>query len=117
LMAAAIGLSLLPRTWALLKQAIHILMEGTPTHIDIEKVAGAMKEVKGVTAVHDLHIWTITSGVEAMSAHVTIQDSRTGDPLLGELQALLKQKFGIDHVTIQLEALEIKACTEEGMHS
>jgi cobalt-zinc-cadmium efflux system protein len=112
LIGAGIGLFILPRTWSLLKQAVHILMEGTPAHIDIEKVELAMKEVEGIKAVHDLHVWTITSGVEALSAHITIERGVPGDSILARLQKILKDQFGIDHTTIQLEE---ERCEERGV--
>lgn len=103
LISAGIGFFIVPRTWALLKQAVHILMEGSPLHIDLKALEESMKQVEGVKAVHDLHVWTITSGVEALSAHVTIEGGVPGDSILARLQTVLKKKFEIDHTTIQLE--------------
>ncbi len=110
LISAGIGLFILPRTWTLLNQTIHILLEGTPAGIDLESVQEGMKAVKGVKVVHDLHVWTITSGVDAMSGHVTVEDVNQGDRILAELQKMLKDKFGIQHTTIQLEA---ERCNEK----
>jgi cobalt-zinc-cadmium efflux system protein len=70
-----------------------------------------MKRVKGIKAVHDLHVWTITSGVDAMSAHITVEDSVQGDRILAELQRMLKDQFEIEHTTIQLE---VERCEENG---
>lgn len=103
LISAGIGLFILPRTWNLLNEAIHILLEGTPAHVDLKTLEDAMKQVKGVKTVHDLHIWTITSGFDTMSAHVTVENLSQGDRILAELQQTLKDRFKIDHTTIQLE--------------
>ena len=103
-----IGLFILPRTWKLLTQAVNVLLEATPTHIKITAVEQAMLEVSGVQGVHDLHIWTITSGMEALSAHVVLADgseSQTSSRVLETITAKLKEEFGIDHTTIQVEHL------------
>jgi cobalt-zinc-cadmium efflux system protein len=104
LVAAAIGLFILPRTLSLLRQAINILLEGTPPHVNIDEVTTGMREVAGVREVHDLHAWTLTSGKHAMSAHVVVEDLAAGNRLLDRLHALLHGRFGIDHTTIQLES-------------
>jgi len=109
IISAGIGLFILPRTWTLLKRATHVLLEGTPSHIDLKSMENAMKQVKGVKAVHDLHVWTITSGIDSMSAHVSIEDTSQVDRILAELQRMLKDKFGIEHTTIQLA----NECCEE----
>lgn len=103
IVSAGIGLFIVPRTWALLKQAVHVLMEGAPAHVNLTSVEESMKALSGVIAVHDLHVWTITSGVEALSAHVTVEGCTPSDKLLAQLQKVLKEQFGIDHTTIQLE--------------
>ena len=104
LVSAGIGLFILPRTWGLMRQAIHILMEGVPPHLDSREIEAAILTAHGVRAVHDLHIWTLTSGREALSAHVLVEDLSDGQHVLGDLQLLLRQRFGIEHLTIQLES-------------
>jgi cobalt-zinc-cadmium efflux system protein len=104
LSSAAIGLFILPRTWALMRQALHILMEGVPPHLDIREIDTAMSTTPGVRAVHDLHVWTLTSGKEAMSSHVVVDDLASGDRILRDLHKLLHERFGIEHTTIQLES-------------
>lgn len=104
IISATIGLFILPRTWALLRQVTNILMEGTPPHINLKEIAGAMQQIANVQAVHDLHVWTITSGFDALSVHVAVNDATKGDSTLSDLRALLKDRFKIDHPTIQLEA-------------
>ncbi len=97
-----IGLLVLYSSWALLKETVNVLMEGAPGTIDVEAVRDALIAVDNVSEVSDLHVWTITSGMVALSAHVTATTQQSG-PLLLEMQSLLKEKFGIDHTTIQIE--------------
>jgi cobalt-zinc-cadmium efflux system protein len=98
-----IGLFIVPRTWKLLRQAIDVLLEGTPAHIALADVERTMREVPGVQAVHDLHVWTLTSGRYAMSGHVVVDDLGAMDRILSELHARLHERVGIDHTTIQSE--------------
>jgi cobalt-zinc-cadmium efflux system protein len=98
-----IALLIVPRTWSLLRQAVNVLLEGTPPHLALEEIEAAMCAVPGVLRVHDLHVWTLTSGREAMSAHVVVADVRESDRLLEALHAVLHARFGIDHTTMQLE--------------
>jgi cobalt-zinc-cadmium efflux system protein len=94
-----IALFIVPRTWALLRAAVNVLLEGTPPHLELAQIETAMCAVPGVRRVHDLHVWTLTSGREAMSAHVVVDDVRQSERLLEALHA----RFGIDHTTVQLE--------------
>jgi len=103
IVSGVIALFIVPRTWSVLRQAVHILMEGVPPHLDLREMESAMREAHGVRAVHDLHVWTLTSGTEAMSAHVLVDDLADGRHILGDLQTLLRERFGIEHTTIQLE--------------
>jgi len=103
IISGAIALFIVPRTWRLLRQAVNILLEGTPAHLELAAVEAAMREVAGVRRVHDLHVWTLTSGREAMSAHVVVEDPSDSERLLEELHAVLHARFGIDHTTIQLD--------------
>jgi cobalt-zinc-cadmium efflux system protein len=103
LVSAGIGLFILPRTWGLMRQAVHILMEGVPAHLDLRDIEAAMRGAHGVRAVHDLHVWTLTSGKDALSAHVLVEDLADGQHVLGDLQRLLAERFGIEHATLQLE--------------
>ncbi|MGH9380331.1 MAG: cation diffusion facilitator family transporter [Thermoanaerobaculia bacterium] len=101
--------------WPLLAESVHVLMEGTPRHLDAEDVAAALKAVEGVEDVHDLHLWTITTGFESLSAHARVT-GRDRDAALGELRDVLRRRFGIHHSTIQLEGAEgcaPGACAEQ----
>ncbi|MBI2159794.1 MAG: cation transporter [Candidatus Rokubacteria bacterium] len=104
LAGVAIALVIVPRTWGLLRQAVNVLLEGTPPHLDLGEIEAAMRGVAGVRRVHDLHVWALTSGREAMSAHVVVEDVGESDRLLRELHEVLHARFGIDHTTIQLES-------------
>lgn len=87
----------------LLKEAVHIIMEGVPHNLDLDEVGAAMASAEGVASVHDLHVWTVASGTVAMSAHVVVHDIQNWQPVLTNLQAVLHQRFNIDHTTIQPE--------------
>lgn len=89
----------------LLAESVHVLMEGTPRHLDAEDVAAALRDVDGVEDVHDLHLWTITSGFESLSVHARVT-RRDRDDALSELREVLRRRFGIHHSTIQLEGAE-----------
>lgn len=101
----SIGLAafILPRTWRLLKKSVHILMEGAPINISYEEVKEAILQIKGVTGVFQLHIWTITSGFDALSAHVVVMDTGKSESILKEITSLLENRFKISHITIQIE--------------
>jgi cobalt-zinc-cadmium efflux system protein len=95
---------ILPRTWLLLKKAIHILIEGTPSHLCHEEIKQAVLRVRGVTGVFDLHIWTISSGIHALSAHVVIIDNNRSSAILQEINSILEKRFDVTHATIQIES-------------
>jgi cobalt-zinc-cadmium efflux system protein len=103
LASAAIGFLILPRTLALLKQAVNVLLEGVPAHLDLGEIETALRGVPGVKRVHDLHVWTLTSGREAMSVHVEVEPGTPPNRVLDELHVVLHARFGIDHTTIQVE--------------
>lgn len=91
-------------SWSLLKDAVSVLMESAPGHIDVDEVRDAILGVDGVGEVHDLHVWTITSGFEALSAHVVPSNGEVEvGALLRRLRGELHERFGIDHVTLQVE--------------
>ena len=100
---ALIALFILPRTWALLRQAVNVLLEGAPPHLDVTEIEDALRAARSVRRVHDLHVWTLTSGREAMSAHVVVEVGASADRILEELHLVLHARFGIDHTTLQIE--------------
>lgn len=103
LISIALALFILLRTRSLIERSIHILMEGVPANISPEDIKNAILEIKGVTGVFDLHIWTITSGMNAISAHVVVIDRSRSDAILQQINAVLEKKFKITHATIQIE--------------
>lgn len=98
-----IGVLVLYSAWGLLRETVSVLMEGAPGHIDVDEVREAIAGADGVLSAHDLHVWTITSGMVALSAHVVAREPVRPGALLRSLQSLLETRFGIDHVTIQIE--------------
>jgi len=99
-----IGILIVISSWRVLKSSLHILVEGVPEHLSLEKIAQSMASVPGVLGVHDLHVWSICSGHVSLSAHVVIENQllADGDGIMTELKARLR-KFGIEHTTIQFE--------------
>jgi cobalt-zinc-cadmium efflux system protein len=113
LLAAAVGVAILPRTWGLLKSALDVLLEGTPAHIELQDVQSAMLAQPRVESVHDLHVWTVTSGFIALSGHVQVRDNVDRDALLVALRSTLASRFDIDHVTIQVEDERLSSQLEQ----
>jgi cobalt-zinc-cadmium efflux system protein len=95
-------------SWQLVRESTNVLLEGTPAHINLVAVEEAILETSGVEAVHDLHVWTITSGREALSAHVVHMDSIKPPELLKILREKLHDRFGVDHLTIQMETATLE---------
>jgi cobalt-zinc-cadmium efflux system protein len=90
-------------TLRLLREALHVLMEGVPAGIDLERVGRRMAQAPGVVSVHDLHIWTVASGMPALSAHIVLRDIRDWHAVLEGLRTLLRNEYAIEHVTLQPE--------------
>src|SRR5665811_946834 len=106
--SAAIGLMILPRTWALLREAVGVLLEATPKGVDLAEVRQHINQTPGVLDVHDLHAWTITSGLPVLSAHIVVTDDALrgggGGRVLDQLGQCLAGHFDVEHCTFQLEA-------------
>jgi cobalt-zinc-cadmium efflux system protein len=103
ILSAGIGMLILWSSWRLLRESVEVLLESTPKGIDTTEVLRSMNQIDGVAGMHDLHIWTVTSGLVAMSGHVEVTDERDWHDILLELSALLRSDFGIAHVTLQPE--------------
>lgn len=103
LLSLFISALILLSTSRLLSDAIHVVMEGVPPHINVADVEERMTALEGVESVHDLHVWTIASGSEAVAAHVRLRTMEHWPQQLDRLRRLLRQEFGIDHVTLQPE--------------
>lgn len=104
LLSAGIGLVILPRTLSLLKEAVGVLLEGTPADINLAALREAIGQLPGVAGVHDLHVWTLTSGVHAMSVHTVLHQGAGHQDVLGEVHRCVTKGFRIAHVTVQVEA-------------
>ena len=102
LISAGIGLLIVPRAIGLLRSVVDVLLEATPRDVDMHGIEQAIRQVSGVQSVHDLHVWTITSGFVAMSAHVEASGRRSAE-VLHDLRRLLRDRFGIEHATLQVE--------------
>jgi cobalt-zinc-cadmium efflux system protein len=113
LVAVAIALFVVPRTWALVREAVHVLLEGTPPEVDLAALRAVMEGVPGVRAVHDLHVWTLTSGIHALSAHAVLQEGAGHGAVLDALRMQVTGGFPITHVTVQLE----EHCCGEHAHA
>jgi len=103
LISAVIGMLMLPRAFGLLRSVVDVLLEATPRHLDMAAIEAAMRAQPGVESVHDLHVWSITSGFDAMSGHVR-SNGRPSEDVLHDLRTMLRDQFGIEHVTLQVEA-------------
>ena len=103
LISAAIGLLIFPRTLRLLKEAINVLLEGTPNDVDIHQLRKSLEETPGVKNVHDLHVWSLTSSVNAMSAHIVKDTGTSQSQLLKTLTDTTVENFKINHTTFQIE--------------
>lgn len=103
LLSAGIGLLILWSSWRLLRDSVNVLLEATPAHIEAGEVRAAMTGVDGVVDVHDLHVWTVTSGLVALSSHIEVTEDRDWNTVLFELSECLWDRFGIAHITLQPE--------------
>ena len=98
-----IALLVVVSAYRLLRETVSVLMESAPRHLDVEAIREAMQDLEGVVEVHDLHVWTITSGMEALSGHVVVREGAEPMALLRALRDDLHERFGIGHVTLQME--------------
>jgi cobalt-zinc-cadmium efflux system protein len=103
LASVLIAILILLGSWAVLRESVHILMEGAPAGVDVGAVETRLGAVPGVLGTHDLHVWTITSGFLALSAHLVTADSSVGLAARCAAEQLLRDEFGIEHSTLQVE--------------
>ena len=113
LISAGIGLFILPRTWVLLRDAVGVLLEGTPSDINLAAVREGIETVAGVAGVHDLHVWSLSSGVNALSAHVVLADGASRDEVLTSVRGRVTSDFKIAHTTVQVES---RVCADQETH-
>jgi len=106
IVSLGVAVLLVAGSWPLLREAVRILMEGTPPGISLLDVHRAIAATPGVVEVHDLHIWSLTSGVAAVSGHVRIGEAADAQDVLKRLGAMLRERFALSHVTLQVETAE-----------
>ncbi len=113
ILSVVIGVLILVSSWRLVAKTFHVLLEGTPEHIDVYELCSNMEDLEGVTLIHDVHVWTVSSGYEIFMAHVLVDPDYSGDLdlLLRRLRQIASRDFDIDHVTIQMEQ-SLADCSE-----
>ena len=105
--AVAIALWVLPRTWTLLREAMNVLLQGVPADVNLPAVESTLLAFRGVEAVHALHVWSVSSGRHVMSAHLVVEPQVLNDPkLLTEIAEKLEHDLGLKHTTVQLESAQ-----------
>ncbi|HEX5369153.1 MAG TPA: cation diffusion facilitator family transporter [Dehalococcoidia bacterium] len=110
-----IGIFILPRTWHLMSEAAHVLLEGAPRNVNIEHIREHILGARDVVGLHDLHVWSMTSGMPVMSAHVVVADEARPGDVLDELCECLQEHFDIEHSTIQIERAD-RSAREHAAH-
>lgn len=116
ILSIVVALLILVSTLNLLRETIHVLMEGVPSNISLNEVGKRLAGLEGVMRVHDLHIWTLASGQVAISAHLNLRELSAWPRILGEAREVLNHDFGIGHVTLQPEVVERKHVTFHHHH-
>lgn len=120
IISVVVAILIIRGSWVLLRESVHILLEGTPRGIDLKAVQNSICSHKRVLSVHDLHAWTLTQGFEALSAHLVVDNMSKSENLIDEIKTLLSGKFHINHVTLQLETEECETangtCYGEGIY-
>jgi cobalt-zinc-cadmium efflux system protein len=117
LVAIAIGVWVLPRTWVLFKETTNILLEGVPEGIDLDKVTSRISSTPGVASIHDLHVWALTSGMPSMSAHIVLLEGADQDATRIAVTDAMHDDFEITHVTLQIERTDCRSGREHhGLH-
>jgi len=104
--SVAVTLLVVRSAWRLVRESVDVLLEATPSHISLGSVRSRLEELEGVESVHDLHVWTVTSGVVAMSAHAIVPESSRHQQVLSDTQRIMRE-FGVGHVTLQIEREEL----------
>ncbi|MBS3941451.1 MAG: cation transporter [Actinobacteria bacterium] len=112
LFALAIGFFVLPRAWRLGRKALRILLQSAPSHLDMDAVRDELLDLGGVASVHDLHVWTLTSGMEVASVHLRLVPDAGGHEVLDAARRLLRDRHGIEHATVQIEPADHADCAD-----
>ena len=103
LVAAAIGLWVLPRTWKLLRESLNILLEGVPLDVNLDEIERALLAIPGVREIHDLHVWALSSGRNTLTVHAVLAEGGDEQSVLGAVSRMLAERFSIHHTTIQID--------------
>jgi len=112
IVGVAIGVWILPRTWRLGGRALRILVQAAPPGMDLDAIESELAAIVGVVDVHDLHVWTLTSEMEVASAHLMVSAAADGHAVLDQARAMLRDRYGIDHATFQIEPEGHQGCDE-----
>jgi cobalt-zinc-cadmium efflux system protein len=112
LVGAAIGVLILPRAWRLGREALRVLVQAAPTHFDVAAMQRELAAVDGVVDVHDVHVWTLTSGMDVATAHLMIGAGGDSHAVLDRARELLAERYGITHATLQVEPDDHRGCDE-----
>ncbi len=112
LIGIGIGLFILPRTWRLGRQAIRILVQAAPPGVDLGAVQADLAGLPGVVDVHDLHLWTLTSGMDVASAHLMVRTGADSHGVLDQARVLLRDRYHVSHATLQVEPDDHQGCEE-----
>jgi cobalt-zinc-cadmium efflux system protein len=104
IIGVAIGVFVLPRTWTLARRSLRILFQHAPERVDVDELTGALGRLPGVGEVHDVHVWTLTSGMEVASAHLTVGPDCDQSAILAAARELLASSYQLEHATLQVES-------------
>jgi len=104
LVSVVVGFLIMYSSWQLVRESVDVLLEGTPRHLDIRSILADLGSLPEVLSVHDLHVWSITSGMPALSCHIVLRQGSDAHAVLAALSRALREKYHIEHTTIQIEA-------------
>jgi cobalt-zinc-cadmium efflux system protein len=110
----ALGVFILPRTWRLAGQALRVLVQAAPPHVDLRSLQSDLASLPGVVDVHDLHVWTLTSEMEVATAHLQVRPGTDTHAVLDQARVLLRDRHRLDHATLQVEPSDHRGCDEIG---
>lgn len=114
--SAVIAVAILPRTFTILRESAHVLLEGSPLHTDLATVHDQISAIPGVVGVHDFHFWTLTSGLDSVSVHVRIAPETERFSVRRQVEALLREQFRVQHLTVQIEEASEAECCAPSAH-
>jgi cobalt-zinc-cadmium efflux system protein len=103
IISVLVGGLILWSSFKLVKESVDVLLEAVPSHLDLEEIRASIQRIPGIEAVHDLHVWTVTSGYFAMSGHAVVEDVERTQEVLSAIHDRMHEEYGISHVTVQVE--------------